>query len=363
MTKVFQVPVVFDLDKEGQENIALTLSSPTGGAALGAQSTAKLALIDYTADFPTVYVSDAKVIEGDSGTKAMNFTLTLTPANKPVTVYYQTSDGSALANVDYQPINTQVVFSPGDAPKTISIPVIGDTVVEPTKVFYVVVSGVVDGSVTKGTGEGTIFDNDAPAAPKGCIGGTTIAKPRITITGLGDQAGNERINFRGKLKFAAGSPANMTPLDALGHGAQIPIEDLGSGGAAVFDLSEATDPVPAGASAETCVPGKLDGWRVNPTSTAYVYRNASGALAPGCASDSAHGLSLVRLNDRRSQTQKVVFNVKSRATTIAAPVGPLRGTIILGADAADGLAGRCGSHTFDALDCALDQTGTKFLCH
>src|SRR5262249_1346290 len=149
-------------------------------------------------------------------------------------------------------------------------------------VFYLIVSGVHDGSVTDGTGEGLIIDDDAPPPASPCVGGTMIAKPRFAISGLGDQPGNERLSFRGKLKFAPGMPAGMTPLDSIGHGAQVLIEDLGSGASAIFDLTQPNGPVPAGAMASVCQAGVEDGWIVNATSTGYTYKNNSGALAPGC---------------------------------------------------------------------------------
>src|SRR5262249_9174015 len=84
VVKTFQVPLAFDLPPEGQENIGLALSAPTGGAVLGGQKNSKIALIDYDPQYPTAYVSDGQVVEGDSGTKNMSFTITVTPALSPV---------------------------------------------------------------------------------------------------------------------------------------------------------------------------------------------------------------------------------------------------------------------------------------
>jgi Calx-beta domain-containing protein len=45
-TKTFTIPVTNDTLVEGSETVNLTLSNPTGGAALGAQNTAELTISD-----------------------------------------------------------------------------------------------------------------------------------------------------------------------------------------------------------------------------------------------------------------------------------------------------------------------------
>jgi hypothetical protein len=45
-SKTFTIPVTNDTTVEGNETINLTLSNPTGGAALGAQNTAQVTISD-----------------------------------------------------------------------------------------------------------------------------------------------------------------------------------------------------------------------------------------------------------------------------------------------------------------------------
>ena len=65
-------------------------------------------------------INDVTVTEGDTGTVAATFTVTLHGSTgSTVTVDYSTADGTANAPGDYQSIaTTQLVFNPGDTSKT-----------------------------------------------------------------------------------------------------------------------------------------------------------------------------------------------------------------------------------------------------
>lgn len=364
VVKTFDVPVYADQAVESQENIQLVLSAPGGGAVLGAQATSVLALIDCSPDLPTAYVSDASVAEGPQGTqRMMQFTITLSEHSAPVTVSYGTVDGSATAGVDYLPVEDQVTFAVGELTKTIEVPVLGDGVVEGNETFFLVIYGVYDGTLTDGVGEATIYDADAAGAPTVCTGGGIITKPKIVVNYIGDAAGNEVVKVRGKLKFPGGQPAGYAPLDAIGRGAQILVEDLGADGAPLFEVSHRTEPVPPGPLDDVCSAGELDGWTVNALNRKYIYTNTSGAFPGTCSAGSARGLKYFRWLDRRHTfTQAIEFFGRTRPTTIAEPVGPLRLTVVLGADQQVGDSGACASFTFDASDCKRKPAGNKLVC-
>ena len=63
------------------------------------------------------------------------------PVDVPVSVNYQTQDGTAQdehGDRDYQSAGGTVVFLPGgDLTQTISVDVVGDTLVEPDETFHV----------------------------------------------------------------------------------------------------------------------------------------------------------------------------------------------------------------------------------
>src|SRR5256885_396961 len=81
----------------------------------------------------TLSIDDVSMDEGQAGTTNMVFHVTLTSSgtHSPVTVHYRTTNASATAPSDYTSINDALGFptGTGDAMMTISVPIIGDTIV------------------------------------------------------------------------------------------------------------------------------------------------------------------------------------------------------------------------------------------
>ena len=172
-----------------------------------------------------------------------------------------------------------------------------------------------------------------PTANALCTAGGALLAPQITLTKLGGTPGDENLQLKAKLFFPQGIPAAAPYTD----GAQVLIEDLGNGNAAVFELSAAsTDPVPA-VSAGSC-DAKRDVWKATPVSTQY--RNASTALdPPACTAGTSRGLFLLKYRPRGPRDLDLLL--KAKKASLGAVVGPLRATFVLGAAQADGDAGRC----------------------
>jgi endo-1,4-beta-D-glucanase Y len=162
-----------------------------------------------------------------------------------------------------------------------------------------------------------------------CTNPASVVDASVALRRLDRGPAAQQMTLRGTLFFPGGAPS------ALDAGAQIRVEDMGSGNAAIFDLSEATNAVP-GAGDPACDP--RDAWKV--TTSRVQYRNKSGALgAPVCAAASADGLSTIQY---RFGATDLPFTIRTRHSTIAVPVGPLRVTLVLGDTAAAGAAGDCG---------------------
>ena len=71
----------------------------------------------------------------------MTFTIALSTASPlKVSVHYATTDGTATAGSDYTTTSGKLVFAPGETSKTISVPVVNDTVVEPDETFTLTLS-------------------------------------------------------------------------------------------------------------------------------------------------------------------------------------------------------------------------------
>jgi Ca2+-binding RTX toxin-like protein len=138
-------------------------------AALSAAAPAHAATCTDPATSPSVSIHDASVVEGDTGTRNIDFPLTIsTPVNTDVTVTASTTDGTATAPPDYQGTTAALGIIP--ACSTIGhlyIPVVGDTVGESDETFTVTLTaatrtGSPAPTLTGGddTATGTIIDDD-----------------------------------------------------------------------------------------------------------------------------------------------------------------------------------------------------------
>ncbi|HEV3364608.1 MAG TPA: Calx-beta domain-containing protein, partial [Acidimicrobiia bacterium] len=81
-------------------------------------------------------------------------------STQPVTVEYETVDGSAVAGEDYGPKEGSVTIPPGSTSATVTVRVKGDVVPEPDEVFYVLLSEPTNAVLSDLQGAVTIVDDD-----------------------------------------------------------------------------------------------------------------------------------------------------------------------------------------------------------
>ncbi|MBV9926508.1 MAG: DUF4214 domain-containing protein [Acidobacteria bacterium] len=163
-TKTVNVPVTDDLLDEFDETVNLTLSNATGGANLvGSPATAVLTIADNDAA-PALSVSDVTVNEGDAARTPANFVVSLSaPSGKAVTVMYSTIDDTAKAGQDFQATFGTLSIAPGETSKTITVPVVGDAVVEPDETFFFDIFSPTNATIADARGVGTILNDDSPS--------------------------------------------------------------------------------------------------------------------------------------------------------------------------------------------------------
>jgi uncharacterized repeat protein (TIGR01451 family) len=119
-----------------------------------------------TAQNGALSVSDVTVTEGNSGTTAAAFEISLAqPLNRNVSVSYATADGTALAGQDYTATTGSITIPYGETRRTVTVPVLGDTVDEADETFRLVLSAPVNATLVKPQGTATLLDDDAPARP------------------------------------------------------------------------------------------------------------------------------------------------------------------------------------------------------
>lgn len=115
--KTFDVNIIDDDAAEGDETINLMLSSPGGGAVLGAQSSATLTIQDneVSQQHGTLqFTSSAYSVSETAG--QLTITVTRTGGSDgDITVTYATSDGTAVVNDDYYENIGNLDWSDGEA--------------------------------------------------------------------------------------------------------------------------------------------------------------------------------------------------------------------------------------------------------
>jgi hypothetical protein len=143
---------------------------------------------------PTLAISAASAVEGNTGTTTLSFAVRLSAASAlPVTVAYTTSDGSAASPGDYASAHGSLTFAPGETGKTISVGAVADLAIEPDETFTVTLSDPVNATIATGTATGTITNDDtAVPVPAGQYKGATqegnyvflTVTPDRTVTGF-----------------------------------------------------------------------------------------------------------------------------------------------------------------------------------
>jgi uncharacterized repeat protein (TIGR01451 family) len=188
---------------------------------------------------PTVSVADVSVVEGDAGTTAMVFNLSLSnPTALPVTVDYSTADGSAtVAGADYVAGSGQVTFSPGQLSATVTVNVTADLVEEPNETLVLNLATPVNAGSGDMSATGTVLNDDGPnlsiagvsilegpaSTTTDAIFTVTLAKPNAsTVTvDYSVQAGSATANtdyqpLTGQLSFPSGVTSQEIIITVIG---------------------------------------------------------------------------------------------------------------------------------------------------
>ncbi len=159
-TRTINIPIQPDNLVEGNETFTVTLSNPLNATI--AQGVGTVTILDDDAAPPTISIGDVTKLEGNTGTTAFEFTVSLSAtAAGQVTVDYSTVPGTASAGVDYTAATGTVTFAAGEVTKTISIAVTGDTDIEEAETFAVLLSNPVGATIADNTATGTITNDDS----------------------------------------------------------------------------------------------------------------------------------------------------------------------------------------------------------
>ncbi len=178
---------------------------------------------------PALSIADATVTEGDSGTAALTFTVSL---NAPalaggVSFDIATADGGATAPDDYiaRALTGQTIAQ-GTSSASFTVTVNGDTLVEPDESLHVRVNNVVGATLADGEATGTILNDDfytSPGAPTAVAATAGDTQATVSWTAPGDDGGSAITGYTvsatpGSATCTAAAPQSSCTVATLVNG-------------------------------------------------------------------------------------------------------------------------------------------------
>ncbi|MCA9085917.1 MAG: hypothetical protein KDA81_17785, partial [Planctomycetaceae bacterium] len=205
-TSTIEVTVTTDDKVELNEDFTVTLGTISGSSVITVTNSVGTGTIQND-DSATLSISDVSVVEGDSGTTDLIFTVSLDhDVDAAVGATVDTADGTATtADGDYVAITGGSVSLSGVAasPSTVTVTVNGDVTLESDETLSVLLSSLTSGgrNVTFGTATavGTIIDDDRPtvdlsvSAAAGTEADTTVIT--VTVTSSSPVSGNQTVDL------------------------------------------------------------------------------------------------------------------------------------------------------------------------
>ena len=235
-SRTFDVSVTGDALAESNETVVVSLSTPTNATVSNTTGTGTGTITDDD-DAPTLSIDSPSVTEGDSGSKDLTFTVTLSAASgQQVTVAWaDATTGTATSGTDYTAITGgTLTFAAGTTSRTFDVSVTGDVLAESNETVVVALSNAGNATISTASGTGTITDNDAT--------------PSITLTvddgSVGEGDGATTITVT----------ATVDGTTRFGAATTVTVSVAGSGAAAAVDFAavDAFDiEIAAGAASNT----------------------------------------------------------------------------------------------------------------
>ena len=170
---------------EPNESFSIAFTNPSAGLVLSRASHA--VTITFDGDPVGVKILDLAATEGNgpgntTASVVVQLNYPIPPLTPAVTVNYTTTNGSATSGADYVTTAGVLSFAVGESTKTIAVPIMGDTCPEPSKAFFVDLTGV--------SAAGILEDNQATVSllDNDFSGTFQLSAPRLTVSESGPKA-------------------------------------------------------------------------------------------------------------------------------------------------------------------------------
>ena len=188
----FTVLVNGDTLHEANETFGVTIADAVNGTIAGGTTSVTATIVDNDLA-PVVYVSDASIVEGNSGTKELVFNVSLSAASGlPVDVNFATQDGTAESTglmADFVAKSGALTFLESETQKEVRVVINGDTFKEHNETFSLQIKNPVNATILTATGTGTIQDD----------GDTTVGITISKAFGVEGDSGTSTISFKVEL--------------------------------------------------------------------------------------------------------------------------------------------------------------------
>ena len=215
---------------------------PANGSQVFARLAYRVGTTWYSRDYvykatgspPRLSIADATVYEGDSGTTAATFTVSLsTPDTQPILVGYATANSTAASGSDYVAASGTLTFAPSTTTQTISVLVNGDRAPELDEVFFVNLSGATGATFADAQAVGRILNDDSslprtprPLRPSGTVADAT---PEFAWDALADASQYELLVTRSSGGVVLRQAVDPAAACSAGVCAFVPAQDLAAG--------------------------------------------------------------------------------------------------------------------------------------
>jgi hypothetical protein len=218
-SQTIAVEILPDLLNEAVETFQLKLSNPLNASIKTTQASGTITDNDPP---PSVTITDAAVVEGNSGTVDAIFTVILSaPSGQTVTLNYATANDTAIAGTDYATASGVLTFPPGLISQVLAVKVTGDTSFEANETFFLnlTLPGGVPAALMRPKAQAIIFNDDPPPATSMTAGPDPIVagKDAPRILPISDLLGND----------VGAAPLRITAFNA--SAAQGRVTDNGNG--------------------------------------------------------------------------------------------------------------------------------------
>ena len=212
------------IEPDGWGQVAIRLNAGTACTASGAVCTTDDRALSNSpsatvAGPAALSVADARANE--NADDALNFVVSLDKVSTlTVTVDYATSNGSATAGADYTATSGTLTFNPGDAAKSISVPILDDAIDDGVETMTLTLSNATNARIADGTATGTIENADPLQKAWIARFGRTVASDvvdgitdRLANRGNGSQVQIAGITLNHNGSTWTEAPAEETELD------------------------------------------------------------------------------------------------------------------------------------------------------